>query len=513
MPRIVTVLLIVCSFFSVARAAEEVTMQAPAERSAEDPAASGNEFKAAGDALAAKGDYDGAAANYLRALSLAREEFSPAERTRMATILSWGGEVQAAIRELENVLAEDPRNLPARLQFARSLSWTGRTDEAISEADRILRESPGDPDALLVKANALRWRNEPHAALPIYRTLLERGENFDARLGMTYTYLSLGDMNRAKEGVQLLRPAAPYQEKEQKTLAEAVDRASTPTLEFRYSDYEDADENRVHRYSVGSGFWAQNWKFDLGFRHLDARDPFREARDDELSVRVYTKVAPRLGMGAGAGVRQLSDGDTSNRFVGQIRADADVFRGKVGAALSKEGFPDTAQLIENEIRFMNAAAYITQGLPLRLTFHGSYHYKDYSDDNESSDVQLTLRHSLGLKNPRIGMGYRFRYLNFDRETGSGYFDPRDYVSHRVFVSFLYESKRLRVSLEPYFGHQSFHRGGSSDDDILDGGTGIAEIRLTGKVSLEVRVEGGNDAVGSAAGFNYFQVGAGLRTRF
>jgi len=513
MPRIVMVLLVVCSFFSVARATEEVKMQTEAERPAEDIAASGNEFKAAGDALAATGDYDGAAANYLKALTLAREEFPPEERTRMATILSWGGEVRAAIRELENVLAEEPRNLPARLQLARCLSWTGRTGEAIPEAERILRDSPGNPDALLVKANALRWGNDPHAALPIYRSLLERGENFDARLGMTYTYLSIGNMKQAKEGYRLLRPTAPYQEKEQGTLAEVVDRASSPTAEFRYSYYEDTDENRVHRYSVGSGFWAENWKFDFGFRHLDARAPSRKARDDELSARVYTKVAPRLGMGWGVGIRQLADGDTSSQFVGQIKADLDLFRGKIGASLSREGFPDTAQLIENEIRFTNAGVYVTQGLPLRLAFHGSYNYKDYSDDNASSDVQLALAHTFRLKNPRIGMGYRFRYLNFDRETASGYFDPSDYVSHQGFVSFSYETKRLHLSLEPYFGHQSFHRMGNTNDDIFGGGTGVAGIRLTRNVSLEIRGEGGNYAVGSAAGFNYFQAGVGLQARF
>lgn len=508
---IVLCLLLLCC--PAAGAAEDLEALQKGLEAAVGDAAEARAHKRIGDHHAAGGEYREAAQAYATALSLARERFSEEERTGMAVTMSWGGRIREAVEELRLVLAKDPGNVKARTHLSRSLSWLGRTDEAIAEAEEVLNESPEDVEALLAKANALRYRGDNEAAAPIYRRILEIDDNFQARLGLAYVQLSRGDFSAARKEGARLRPQYPYQEKERTDLEATIARATRPGLAPAYTYYKDTDDNRVHRYSASTGFSVRNWKLALAYRHTDARDLTRSAKADDLSVSAYSKVFPRLGIGAGAGATRLSDGDTRTFPAGHVRADASVSRGTIGIAVSRTVFAETAQLMENGIRFTSVAASIAWPLPYRLSVSGSYAYKDYSDDNASNDVQASVRYALRLAGPAVGLGYRIRSLDFDRESGGGYFDPGNYLAHQAFATLYLERGRVYTYLEPYYGHQSFTRTGARTSDWFGGGNGALGLRLAQRVSFEIRGEGGDYAAGAATGFRYYLLGARLNATF
>jgi tetratricopeptide (TPR) repeat protein len=486
--------------------AEDIGPLPKSLETATDNAASGLSRKKTGDQYAAQGDYRKAAEAYEHALSLARETFSVEERTGMAVTMSWGGKKEEAVRELRLVLAQDPGNNKTRIHLARSLSWIGRTDEAVAEADKVLSESPDDTDALLAKANALRYKRDNDNAIPLYRKVLEKEDNFQARIGLAYIDLSRGDFSAAREGSRRLRPQYPYQENERKELDAAIAKATRPAVSPKYTYYRDTDENRVNRYSVSTGLSAKNWKFELGYRHTDARDLTRHAKADDLSLSAYSRISRYFGIGAGIGGTRLSDGDTRNFPVGHVRADASVFGGTIGVAASRTVFADTAQLIENDIRFTSITTSISHPLPYRLSLDASHSYKDYSDDNSSNDVQGSLKYTFRLKTPSIGAGYRIRHLDFERESRSGYFDPSDFLAHQGFITLYYQKGAVHTYLEPFYGHQSFKRTGADTNDWFWGGNGVIGIRIPKNVLLEIHGEGGDYAVGTATGFQYYLVG-------
>lgn len=503
--------LLFCS--SSVAGAEEVRPPPKSLEPAADNAASGLSLKKTGDDLAAQGDYRKAAEAYEHALSLARETFSAQERTGMAVTMSWGGKTEEAVRELRLVLEQDPGNIKARIHLARSLSWIGRTDEAVAEADRVLAASPDDTEALLAKANALRYKGDNEKAIPLYRKVLTKEDNFQARIGLAYIDLSRGDFSAARKGSRQLRPQYPYQEKERKELDAAIAKATRPAVSPKYSYYRDTDENRVNRYSVSAGRSAKNWKFELGYRHTDARDLTRHTKADDISLSAYSRVSRRFGIGAGIGGTRLDDGDTRNFPVGHVRADASVLGGTIGVAASRTVFSDTAQLIENRIRFTSITTSIGYPLPYRLSLDASHSYRDYSDDNSSNDVQGSLKYTFRLKKPTIGVGYRIRHLDFERESGSGYFDPSDFLAHQGFVTLYYQVGRVHTYLEPFYGHQSFKRTGATTNDWFWGGNGVIGVRAAKNVVLEINGEGGNYAVGTATGFRYYLAGLRVNITF
>lgn len=469
--------------------------------------------KALGEVMALKGDYKGAGKEYLKALSLDRMGFSENERFRMAVHLSWGSYLKEAIKELSDIVKNNPDHLEARIHLARSLSWAGRLKESQKEVEAILRMSPENRNALFIQANILRWRGHINQAISIYRNLLETKEDFDIRLGLTYALLRKGDRKGAQESLSHLKPTYPYQEKELKKLEEEVLRATRPSLGGTYQFYHDSDDNQLHRISVSGGGWIDPVRVDLHFRHTDARDDSRHHRSEEVFFRGYLRAIESLTIGGGAGVTQLAHKETDHYLTGTLFATVDLFRGFLGGSISRNVLVDTAQLIENKIRVSEAGIYGSQNLTDFLSLHGSYFYRDYSDKNYSHDFQFTPRYVVFPGNPRTSLGYRLRYLDFDKHTRGGYFDPRNFISHQALVSIDYEKDPFFIFLEPYIGYQSFKRYGERDRDFILGGAGVFRCRISRHMDAEATVEGGNYALGATSGFNYFQISFGLRIYF
>jgi hypothetical protein len=115
--------------------------------------------------------------------------------------------------------------------------------------------------------------------------------------------------------------------------------------------------------------------------------------------------------------------------------------------------------------------------------------------------------------PRIVIGHRFRLLDFHEQSGSGFFDPNNYIANRAFTSVYYENKLLYTYLEGYVGYQTFRRNQVATDSFIHGGAGSVGIKPIANLAIEVNVEGGNFAAGSTAGFTYFIVGPRVLYRF
>jgi tetratricopeptide (TPR) repeat protein len=492
----------VCNVF----AAEDIETLKKALQSSKDEPQIAVIHKKIGDAYIARDDYQSAADHYVVALDYVRKDLSIDERFQISQYLSWGGKRKEAIRELRLILSEDPNNIKARIHLARVLSWSGKLDEAIKESDNVLKEYPENHEALLVKANALRWRNDYRKAIPLYKKVSGKGEDFDTRLGLSYAYLSARDIKSAKETSKELKPEYSYQEKELKKFHYTLDKTIGPTLDARYSYYEDSDNNIVNRYSLGFGFWLGNWKNDLMYRYTDAEDNSRDAKAQDVSLRTYSKIAESFGIGGGIGLSRVSDGNDTNFSTWHFRTDLNVLKGTIGASVTKDTFTDIAELIENNIRVLNTTFFISQSLTDRLSFYSSYSYRDYSDSNNANDFQFSTSYAFFTPNPIVNTGYRFRYLDFNRQSRNGYFDPDDFMSHQLFISLYFETETFYGYFEPFAGHQSYRRYGEKNDDIIGGGYGHIGLNLSRRIAFEVSGEGGNYALGTAGGWNYYMVG-------
>lgn len=496
------VVLAICSFsISYADTPEELVKAAEEAKGQERAIA----YKKLGDLYAGAEDYKKAGEAYIDALKYGRDSFTRDERKRMATVISWGGFFEEAAGELRAIISENPEDLEARVAYARVLSWTGRLEEALDELNPVLDKYPKDRDALLLKADILRWKGENKKAREIYDSLLSDKEDFGARSGRIYTDLSGREFREAKKDLKLLKPSNAYEEKQLKEITEAVSSATRPDLDISFKYYNDSDFNQSRRYSAKYGFLIGDYRLNAGYLHTDAGDRFRNNGADSFSAGVDAKLSEKIRGGAGVGLTLLSNRDHSvfpNLF---LKADTKISNMDVTASISRDTLTDTAALIENGIRFTSYSLYLTRPLN-KLTLRGWYSYRRYSDDNSAHDVQINPEYPLMYKDIKIKAGYRLRYLDYQRQSLGGYYDPDWYISNQLYANLSWEEDKLYIIMEPNGGYQSSRRFGGSNNGFFGGGAITAGYKLYKSLRFEADAEGGNSSIGTVAGFRYYQTG-------
>ncbi|MCL1926938.1 MAG: tetratricopeptide repeat protein [Syntrophorhabdaceae bacterium] len=487
-------------------------------KTAESAQETASRHKELGDEFRARDEVANAAREYDKALSL-YDGFPKEDRLMMARYLSWGGKFDEAIRELNKILSEDPSNFGARIQLARCLSWKGDQEASLEESSKVLAASPDNKEALMARANALRLSGKQQGGISIYKDILEKGEDFDTRLGLSQVYLSDGYFRGARQGAALLKPEYPYQEKELDNLRTDIKKAARPDVGAGYGYYTDSDKNRIHRYNVYGGFWTGYLKWGVDYIYSDAANSTSgyNARSHRTTLSADTRPLEWLWVGGTAGYSSL-EGNSSSKgfFVGGLRAGTRVYDGRLNVSASRNALTGIAELIAKQIRTTEIAANISYPLPYRFSVFAGYAYRDYSDDNRAMDMFGMIRHRFGLSKPGISMGYQLRYLDFQRQSRGGYFDPSNYMSHKLDVAIDYEIEKMYANLILYGGHQSFSRYGTSSNSFFGGWYAVLGRHVTDSIDIEIYSEGSSEKTGgsaSGAGYRYSEVGARVRARF
>ncbi len=428
------------------------------------------------------------------------------ERLDKAKRLSWDKRYKESIEILKGILDEEPSNIDARIHLARVLSWMGRLKEAEKECDIILREYPQNHDALLIKANILRWSGDNIRALRIYRRLLERDDEFDTRLAMTYGLLNTGDIKKAIKSMEKLKVLYPYQEKEYNELKETIDEKKRQSHDIGggYTYYSDSDDNRVNKYDLRYDLSIMNLKAGIKYSHINAEDNTRDKKADILNFQAYYRFNESTGAGINGGITSF---DGSNYPHGSIHLDISVPSGDIRIYSGREPITNTAGLIEKKIRYDRYGITSSGNLSSTIRISSNFEYREYSDSNNAIDLSLNAIYSFYKREgTSLGIGYRFRFMDYKRQSYGGYFDPDNFISHQIIIPFYYEKERIYITLEPYTGIQRYSRYGETKDEYIAGGYLSSRYNIKKGLSIELNLEGGNYGAETQTGWKYYMVG-------
>lgn len=479
-------------------------------------------LKKEGDRLADGEKYGTAAVQYEKALAISRA-FPAADRLRMAQVLSWGGKHALARSLLEELVAKDPGNLEARVGLMRVFTWTGEFDAALRQADAVLAAAPANRDARLGKANALRYRGFHRKADTYYHALLKEAEDFDVRSGMTYGLIGTGRRTEADRSMAVLKPQFEYQKSEYAALQRDRNWTFRPRVYGGATFYYDNDDNRVTTLPLGTQFFLGDWRTNIDYSRLRAQTeatgptvdgvtlPLNVGREtDYVQLSTYARMPWYGGLGGGIG---LSDGTF---FTWNARADVDVLWGNIGASVANEAYNYTAELIDKNIRSLAFSGWIVQRPTDRITVNASHTYREYSDSNGSHDTQAGIAY-LFWRNPSMSVGYRFRHMDFRRQSQGGYFDPDDYQAHSIFLSLGFDARPFYGYVSPYFGYQDYNRNDVNQSGNFGGVGGLLGYWINDRAAVEGFGEWGNSmtgpSLGAGAGWYYYVVGARIIVSF
>ncbi len=153
---------------------------------------------AAGDSAWDTGRRDDAFAAYEQVV---RRDSTASSRTvfRLATLLSWRGDLARAAVLHRLYVRLEPRDDEGRLALARVLSWDGRFDDALVLYDSILARDRSYRAAALAKGEVLSWAGRWSVALGTYQGWLrEHPTDIDAELGLARTLSWAGRLDEAE---------------------------------------------------------------------------------------------------------------------------------------------------------------------------------------------------------------------------------------------------------------------------------------------------------------------------
>jgi tetratricopeptide (TPR) repeat protein len=469
-------------------------------------------YKQLGDRYLSEDAMESAANAYQAALLLDRENFTRQDRVQMAVYLSWDNRLQAAIREISLVLAEDPAYLDARVHLARIYGWAGDLKRSAAEADAILAEQPDHREALLIKANALEWGGQYGAAIPLYEKIIEANGDFDAQVGLSSSLLYKGDRAGAAQQAKSLTAEGSRQQRKLDSLLESIENEIRPRISIRYNRYADEDDNLYNSYSATYIVPIGNQEFSLNLGRTDSRGAAGRARADVFSLKTQFNRDGTLGFTGAFGLSRLHSGSTVHYSTGQIQMDGRLSNTTLSIAAGSIMLTDTSELIANKIRKTHAGIEVLQKIHERFLLSGGYNRFLFSDGNNANDVQLQSEYRISLK-PRFSVGYRGRFLDFARQSHSGFFDPENYISHRIYSGLYLKRQDFYMDFEIYAGKQDFKRYGMSTNDWITGGAGSIGITPVRGLTFEINASGGDFAAGSVSGFRYFTLGSFISYRF
>ena len=454
-----------------------------------------------GNRLAEEGQHRAAAEQYMIASSLTKS-FSADEQIRMATVISWAGSLKEARQRLEAILAENPGLIRARIQLARVLLWTGELDAALKEIDKVLAVESDNRDALLVRASGLRMKRNYQPAINLYQDLITKQADYDAYEGITYAYMLSNDRVGTDRTIPLLKPGYPYEEKSLAELRELRDIKFRPSVVPGFSFYHDNDDNDVWRFFTTGTVWFGNWQTSLDYVRVEANSPGFYSSTDNFTLSTYSRMPFYGGLGGSIGIV-----DQGRTVSWSVRGDKDIPDGSIGARIGYDALTDTAEIMHNRIRATNYSLYALYRPTDRITLWGSYSYRDYSDSNNANDFIGSISYLFLRKPAAMAVGYRGRYLDFQKQTFDGYFDPNNFSSHILFVNVSFEEKSFYGYAEPYVGYQTYTRYEEGDNSVIGGFAGMMGYRFSRHFATEVNFEVGDYAMSSSGASRYYQVGS------
>jgi hypothetical protein len=245
---------------------------------------------------------------------------------------------------------------------------------------------------------------------------------------------------------------------------------------------------------------------------VHAFDGTGSASVEEASVKTYHKQG-RIGAGGGLGLVHAGQEQAPSIATGHVKADTSVQGWLAVAAASKNILTDTAQLIRNRIIQKSGELFASRDFPAGYAWSGSYRNSEYSDDNRSRDLLLRLNCAVFSMNPTVTAGYQVRYLDFDRQSGGGYFDPQHLNSNQIQAAVSWEAGRFHGSFEPTLGYQEFSRFGARNYQVVYSAHAAAGYSLRKNISLEISGESGKNGEGTVSAYKYSIMQAKLTATF
>ncbi|MEQ6916871.1 tetratricopeptide repeat protein [Halomonas aquatica] len=412
---------------------------------------------------------------------------------------------QSSIASLLGELDRHPENLDTRAHLARALSWSGALLEALEQAERVLAIEPKHRQALRVRADASTWNGDFATALPDYRRYLQSYSDTDTLLAYGQALIFAGYFDQASEIASAIPTdvASAGSEVAIPAFKTRFEESRLPALLLGRTHYRDNDDSSRQENRVKLEGMYGNIDLSVLVESVNADSLQKDSEARTLQLGAESRLTDWLIVNAAVGATEVSDIDSDLYAVARLSGAGRYEDLGYRLRLEREVFVETATILSNRIRRNELDLDLDYAISDRLRLEGEILQTHYSDDNVSTEVEITPQVVLRLRDPGIRLGYRRTWLKFDRQSGGGYFDPDHLGADRLMLFTTIYRPRLRGDAELFVGRQSFTRFENQLNQFVAGGSARLDVDLSPQLTLRTEVEGGNFDFRSPSGFTYW----------
>jgi len=469
--------------------------------------------KIVADNLFEAGKLEQAAQSYLHALAVAPYAFYYDEKIQIAARLAKANHKSEAIGILEELLNDVGSDAPAKLEITKLLETLQPRSVSIAEVDAILKQDSGNKYALLKKADSLRQRKQFRESLPLYRRILQQGNDFDARLGLIYSLLAVGEKAGAKQEFKLLYTEDGALEEQYFELANVLNASTRPTVDLLLNHYNDSDNNKSVEHGATIKFVVGNldWIADIREKKATSVDiPDYTPINVTAMAKIYslgatTNVTDRVIVTGKYGRTDLITSDQRTSInTGQLKADIKTGSGVLSGNVSWDALHATTASIKSATQVTNKSIELAQPLTERLKTNLAYAYKNYSDGNTANDFRASASFVVYQALPQITLGYGFHRTDYKNPLIRGsypsytYAAPQNLVAHQTMLTVYYESERFYVNVDLEYGREEFEKNAIKFSDQFHYNVATFGFKATRKLSFELNRESSKSATADVA---------------
>jgi tetratricopeptide (TPR) repeat protein len=467
------------------------------------------QLKNRGDKIYQQHESKAAAELYLKALATAHDNtFSAEQLNTIALRLMEGGVPAEAERIFRKLSAEQPGNNAIRLNLAKALVKQEDWEQAIVESEKILVADDLNLQALLIKADCLSKQKKYSEAIQVYHLILENENDFEARVGLTYSLMAIGQNAEAQKNILLVNDEEKWQEQELEELSHEFNSVTQPIIELINNNYSDSDNNATSEYGFSVKSDIKDWALTSGYLYKSASGNLNNDSAESFYASAARNINDHMRLTGTLGLSVLSRPSSTILPTGQLKLDTHLGEDALTLNFTEDTLTTTAALIGNALQMSQFGFTVKHPLTRRINLTGGYLFKDVSDGNTANDLQASAQYTVFKKQPSLMLAYKYRYLNFDHPAHHSYFDPQDFNSHALALMAGYENSIYYTNLGLELGRQSFWRNNQYQSNLYGYANLSVGIKPTRNLLLECNMEGSNSAAAqSANGFTYYIIGA------
>jgi tetratricopeptide (TPR) repeat protein len=389
------------------------------------------------------GDYERAEDSHRRIGELTGD---PTAELGLARIAAWRGRTAASIGHYREYLRRQPADSTAAIELARQETWRGNARAALRVLDEYRERFGETPVYRVERARALVTGARPRAAIEILTPLVaERPDDYEARLVLT---LALSDAGRRSEAVASVDSLAHLDASNPRT-AEVRAYVMTPirsSVRPRFEYYDDSDDVRHELYGIDAGVsLSPKTRVVAGASITDVRSepgtglaPLsgeETIRESAVDLGVVTNLGEVGELESRLGVMWVDDGGSKLlTWLASARlTPSDLV--VITLATQNDFLDVSARSLDLGIERTAGRAQLRYSPAIGWAIEAAGSRESYSDDNGRWEARVSVSDGvLRRQLVNVDLGVASRWLWFDENTDSGYYDPARYEQHLGVVS-------------------------------------------------------------------------------